>query len=100
MKNYTVRRVSLPAGEMTPITLDCDCNYFSLKSASGNPLKVGSDPDDDAQQDILPANAQEACVVAWRPEWGERYRFPQGVPLLYAGPVGGTDEEAILKLVR
>jgi hypothetical protein len=97
---YLIRRIPLPAGELTLLQVDWDCNYFSLKSVSGNPLHIASDPEDPEQLDVLPVNAQEAVTVPWRPLLGETFRFPAGKPILWAGPVGGSDEVAVLKLIR
>lgn len=99
-QGYAIRRVTLPAGEKTAIVVDVDCNYFSLKSASGNALVIASDPNDPEQSDGIAANAQEILLAAWRPYVGEVFRFPAGSTLVYAWPAGNSDEVAILKLCR
>jgi hypothetical protein len=97
---WLVLKVPLPPGEWTAIVAPLRCNCFALKSASGAALEVGSSPDDPAQQDTLPANAQEVLLAPFTPPAAGTWkatRFAAGDTILYAMSPGG--DTAILRLV-
>jgi hypothetical protein len=89
---WGLSKTTLPAGEWTAIICPWNCNYFSIKSVSGNALGVGSSAIDTTQQDTLPANAQEVVGSPYGPPFLDMpvpVRFIAGQVLLYAYSAGG-----------
>ena len=83
---FEIRVISIDPVSWTPVTAAFDCTSFVVKNGdSANPIRLRTNPDDAASQDLLGPGAEQSIAMAF-----PRYRFPAGSQPLWLQAIAGT----------